>query len=148
VIATGIGNAVPQGVSGSTPVLPDQKASHEHPTGGESGTQFCPTNEQTTPEDNRSFQFHLCGDRVRMKKRLAKPWLKLAYTRRSEALATAMKIAEMGIDPQRFLDSKDEMRRIGILLNQVVKLAHQDRAPLDYSERVMAAVEAVEAIVS
>ena len=133
------------GVSGSG-TLPDQKACSSPPAGGETGTQFCQAQEENGPNDNRSFQFRLCGDRVRMKKRLAKTWMKLGYTKRSEALATALKIAEKGIDPQRFLDSRDELRRVGVLLNQSLKLAHQGHAPLDYAERVEAALKVVEAL--
>jgi hypothetical protein len=136
------------GVSGSG-TLPDQKACSSLPTGSETGTQFCQSHEHSTPaEDNRSYQFRICGQKLRAKKGKAKPWIKMPYSHRSEALATAMRIAEAGIDPQRFLDSKLELRRVGVLLNQVVKLAHQDRVEIDFSERVLAAVKAVEALTS
>ena len=83
-----------------------------------------------------------------MKWKLAKPWKKMVYSRRSEALVTAKKIAEAGIDPQHFLDSKLELRRVGVLLRQVLKLSDQDRVPLDHPDRVLAAVLTAEGLTS
>jgi len=137
-------NVGPTGVSGA--LAPDQKASTSPSPEGECGTQFCQSHEQTGPDDNRSFQLHLCGRRERMKWKLAKPWKKMVYSRRSEALVTAKKIAEAGIDPQHFLDAQPELRRAGIMLNPALKLAHQDSPPLDYSDCVLAAVQAVEGL--
>jgi hypothetical protein len=108
--------------------------------------QFCPTHEQTTPEDNRSFQFQVCAVKVRRKKGKARPWLDQSYLTRSEIIAFMKKAEELDLNLQDIPEFLRELKRTGVLLNQVVKLAHLGRVPVDYSERVMAAVKVVEAL--
>lgn len=116
--------------------------------GGECGMQFCQQNEENGPDDNRSHQFHICGQRIRRKKGKARPWLEKSYLTRSEIIAFMEKAEKLGINLDDIPEFKVELKRNGVLLNQAVKLAHQGRVQLDFQDRVMAAVKVVEAMTS
>jgi hypothetical protein len=76
----------------------------------------------------------------------AKRWLALLPSQRSRAVAAVLGSVDAGIDLQRLIDAVADLRRLGILLNQAVRLAHQDRVSLDFVERVEAVVRAVETL--
>ena len=65
---------------------------------------------------------------------------------RTRAVAAILGSVEVGIDLGKLIEATDELRRLGILLNQVLRLAHQDRVTIDFVERVEAVVQAVEAL--
>jgi hypothetical protein len=76
----------------------------------------------------------------------ARRWLALPPSQRSRAVAAVLGGVEAGIDLHRLIDGAADVRKAGVLLNQVMRLAHQDRVPLDFVERVEAVVRAVEAM--
>ena len=127
--------AGPQGVSGNG-TFPDQGAPCLSSIEDKTLAQSCDVS-------SRARQF-----RVYLPDAQARRWLTLSPSRRSRAVAAVLGSVEVGIDLGKLIEATDELRRLGVLLNQVVRLAHQDRVSLDFVERVEAVVQAVEALKS
>jgi hypothetical protein len=122
-----------QGVSGSG-TLPDQGAVRLAATADKTERQSC--------EDKKKAR----QLRVYLPDSQAKRWLSLPPSERSRAVAAVLGGVDASIDLHRLIDATTDLRRLGVLLNQAVRLAHQDRTPLDFVERVEAVVRAVEAL--
>jgi hypothetical protein len=103
------------------------------PTGDKTGEQSCDIS-------NRARQF-----RVYLPDAQAKRWLSMPPSRRSRAVAAVLGAVAVDIDLHRLIDAAGELRRLGVLLNQAVKLAHLGRVPLD-AGRVAAVLRAIEAL--
>jgi hypothetical protein len=73
-------------------------------------------------------------------------WLSLPPSQRSRAVAAVLGGVESGIDLRQLIESTTDLRRLGVLLNQAVRLAHMGRAPLDFIERIETVIEAIEAL--
>lgn len=130
----GTGNAGPQGVSGSASALHDQGAPGLSPIGDKTLAHSC-------NESRKARQL-----RVYLPDSQARRWLSLPPSQRSRAVAAVLGGVETGIDLAKLIDATTDLRRLGGLLNQAVKLAHQGRAPLDFPERVEAILQALEAL--
>ena len=113
----GHGNAGPQGVSGAQ--APDQGAVCLAATADKTKRQSCDLSDRA-----RQFRVYLPGSQ-------AKRWLALPPSQRSRAVAAALGGVKAGIDLGKLIDAAGELRRVGVLLNQAVKLAHMGCAPLE-----------------
>jgi hypothetical protein len=120
------------GVSGNG-TFPDQGALRLSPTGDKTGEQSCEVLDRA-----RQFRVYLPDSQ-------AKRWRDLLPSKRSRAVAAVLGAVDADIDLHRLIDAAGDLRRLGILLNQAVRLAHQGHAPLDVA-RILAVVEAIEAL--
>ncbi len=123
-----------QGVSGSG-TLPDQGAVWN------SAKAEGPIRQSCDAKKERAQKLRIC-----LPAHTYARYRALAPRERARAIAAVLGSVEAGIDLGKLIEATTELRRLGVLLNQSVRLAHLGRAALDYIERVEAVVRAVEAL--
>ena len=116
-------NVGPQGVSGSTPVLPDQGADLAN------GPK-----PQSCDAENQNAQ----KLRVYLPAHVYARYRALSPSERRKAVAALM--GSKDIDPAKLIMAAAEVNRVGVLLNQYLRLAHLDRVPDELVECVQEAV--------
>ena len=122
-------NAVPQGVSGSAPAIPDQGAIW--PNGPIS--QSC----ESESENAQKLRVYLSAPVYRR-------YRDLSPSERRKAIAA--KLGSDDVDPRKLIAAAAELNRLGGLLNQYLRLAHLGRVPSELVESVQAVVNTIKEI--
>ena len=78
--------------------------------------------------------------RVRLSPLVAAKFLALPPSARATAVAASLTAGTDGVDLLKLITSVDELRRVGVLLNQALRLAHQQGA---FDEGTMTRVRSV-----
>jgi hypothetical protein len=69
--------------------------------------------------------------RIRLPKNVAVKLADLPPSARSTAVASLLVSASSGVDLDRLIGAVDEIRRLGVLLNQSLRLAYNNKRGLD-----------------
>jgi hypothetical protein len=128
-----------RGVSGSTPVRPDQDGDCDSPAGESAIRQSCPS-----AAPRRRFTVE-CRLRLRLPAVVAHEWMALRPTLRGRVFTAALCAATEGVDLQRLLAAEQELHRVGVNLNQALALAHRHGTP-PQADRINAALDLIEAL--
>lgn len=120
----GTGNAVPQGVSGAQ--APDQGAIlADRPIS------------QSCDEEKENAQ----KLRIYLPAQVYARYRSLSPSERRKAVAA--KLGSDDIDPRKLIAAATEVNRLGVLLNQYLRLAHLDRVPVELVPSVQDAVNII-----